>query len=47
MENYEVKFCPECGLFTEHKTVLYNPDNPDEGECWECQICHELTQEEK
>jgi hypothetical protein len=38
-----IRYCPNCSKKTQQKPTSYNPDNPSEGECWQCQECYELT----
>ena len=37
------RFCPNCKEETIQVVKLYNPDNPEEGEVWECTKCKENT----
>jgi NAD-dependent SIR2 family protein deacetylase len=35
--------CEHCKTETLQTVELYNPDNPDEGEVWQCSVCKENT----
>lgn len=35
--------CEHCKTETMQSVELYNPDNPDEGEVWQCSVCKENT----
>lgn len=37
------RFCPDCRVKTTQTVQLYNPDDPESGEVWECSICKENT----
>ncbi len=35
--------CPNCKTVTKQEVKLYNPDNSEDGEVWECTKCKENT----
>lgn len=37
------RWCPNCKMETTQYVKLYNPDNAEEGEVWECHYCEENT----
>jgi len=40
-EENKIRLCPNCKKYTEQKVTLYNPDDEDGMEVWECLKCHE------
>ncbi len=39
----QIRSCPKCKRETLQVVKLYNPNNADDGEIWECTICEEST----
>lgn len=37
------RWCPNCKMETTQYVKLYNPDNAEDGEVWECHYCEENT----
>lgn len=37
------RHCPDCKKETVQVVKLYNPDEPEEGEVWECSVCKQNT----
>ena len=37
------RFCSNCKEETIQEVKFYNPDNPEEGEVWQCSKCKENT----
>jgi hypothetical protein len=40
----QMRHCVCCGHATEQERKLWNPDEPQLGECWWCTQCHEVIE---